>query len=118
MFDDITFLMIILLSCIIIGRLNHTGAELAVEKGLDTSGWEIGQSFGPYLQRTKKKDIKPHLGRSIRHVRITSSSSSSSPGATQPTVVVYFTALYRVLASSRTSYLITHSDSPQPVVLL
>ena len=28
-------------------------------------------------------------------------SSSSSPGATQPIVGVYFTALYRALASSR-----------------
>jgi hypothetical protein len=28
-----------------------------------------------------------------------------SPGATQPTVGVYFTALYRVLASSRTRLL-------------
>jgi len=57
MFDDIKFLMIILLSCIIIGRLNHTGEELAVEKGLDTSGWEIGQSLGPYIQRTKKTTL-------------------------------------------------------------
>jgi len=31
--------------------------------------------------------------------------SSSSPGAKQPIVGVYFTALYRALASSRTRFL-------------
>jgi hypothetical protein len=42
-----------------------------------------------------------------------------SPGATQPTVGVYFTALYRALASSRTRLLDhTHSDAPQSVGLL
>jgi len=40
------------------------------------------------------------------------------PGATQHTVGVYFTALYRALASSRTTLLITHSDAPQSVGLL
>jgi hypothetical protein len=41
--------------------------------------------------------------------KVPSSSSSSysysSPGATQPIVGVYFTALYRALASSRTRLL-------------
>jgi len=41
-----------------------------------------------------------------------------SPGATQPIVGVYFTALYRALASCVRGYLMTHSDAPQSVGLL
>jgi hypothetical protein len=41
------------------------------------------------------------------------------PGATQPIVCVYFTALYRALASSLTRLLNhTHSDAPQSAGLL
>jgi len=33
---------------------------------MDNSGWEIGQSLGPYVRRTTKHDTKANLGKSIR----------------------------------------------------